>query len=153
MREKALRVEVDDVPVLIDTCGTGGDGMTTFNVSTAAALIAASGGVAVAKHGNRSVSSSSGSADVLPALGVNIELKPDKAAEAIRRVNFGFLFAPIVLQGCRDEHAELVFPYRVRGFLTNPFGIFGQFGQNQIYRYFGLTHDNTLWLFWISDEI
>lgn len=128
MREKALRVDVSDIPVVIDTCGTGGDGMTTFNVSTAAALIAASGGVAVAKHGNRSVSSSSGSADVLPVLGINTELKPEKAAEAIRSVNFGFLFAPLYhgamkhAIGPRREMGVRTM-FNVLGPLTNPAGV------------------------------
>lgn len=128
MREKALRVDVSDIPVVIDTCGTGGDGMATFNVSTAAALIAASGGVAVAKHGNRSVSSSSGSADVLPALGVNVELKPEQAAEAIRSVNFGFLFAPLyhgamkhAIGPRREMGVRTIF--NVLGPLTNPAGV------------------------------
>jgi anthranilate phosphoribosyltransferase len=102
--------------------------MTTFNVSTAAALITASGGVAVAKHGNRSVSSSSGSADVLPALGVNIELKPDQAAKAIRSVNFGFLFAPLyhgamkyAIGPRREMGVRTIF--NVLGPLTNPAGV------------------------------
>ncbi len=128
MREKVLRVDVEDVPVVIDTCGTGGDGTGTFNVSTAAALIAASGGVAVAKHGNRSVSSSSGSADVLSHLGINIELKPKQAAESIRRLNFGFMFAPLyhgamkhAIGPRREMGVRTIF--NVLGPLTNPAGV------------------------------
>ncbi len=93
MREFAARVDAGGGD-LIDTAGTGG-GPSTFNVSTTAALIAAGAGCKVAKHGNRSATSKSGSADMLEALGVRIDLTPDAVAECIRRVGFGFMFAPI----------------------------------------------------------
>jgi anthranilate phosphoribosyltransferase len=93
MRELCTRVEVH-AEHLVDTCGTGGDGAHTFNISTAAALAAAAAGAKVAKHGNRSVSSKSGSADVLEAAGVNLDLTPEQVAECIKEIGVGFLFAP-----------------------------------------------------------
>lgn len=93
MRELATRVEIGG-PHLVDTCGTGGDGAGTFNISTASALVAAAAGARVAKHGNRSVSSSSGSADVLEAAGVKLDLSPQQVADCIEQVGVGFLFAP-----------------------------------------------------------
>ena len=93
MRELATAVQVDG-PHLVDTCGTGGDAKGTFNVSTAVAFVVAAGGGRVAKHGNRSVSSSSGSADVLEAAGASLDLDAGQVAECIRRVGVGFLFAP-----------------------------------------------------------
>jgi anthranilate phosphoribosyltransferase len=93
MRELATRVEVSG-PHLVDTCGTGGDGASTFNISTACALVAAAAGARVAKHGNRSVSSSSGSADVLEAAGVRLDLDAQQVAACIDQVGVGFLFAP-----------------------------------------------------------
>jgi anthranilate phosphoribosyltransferase len=92
MREKAERLEIDGE--VIDTCGTGGDAKGTFNVSTATAFVVAGAGLKVAKHGNRSVSSQCGSADVLEALGVRIDLPPAGVKECIERVGIGFLFAP-----------------------------------------------------------
>jgi anthranilate phosphoribosyltransferase len=93
MRELATHVEVAG-PYLVDTCGTGGDGASTFNISTASALVTAAAGGRVAKHGNRSVSSKSGSADVLEAAGVRLDLTPSQVAACIDRVGVGFLFAP-----------------------------------------------------------
>ena len=93
MRDLATRVDVAG-PHLVDTCGTGGDGASTFNISTASAIVAAAAGARVAKHGNRSVSSSSGSADVLEAAGVKLDLNPAQVAACIDRVGVGFLFAP-----------------------------------------------------------
>ena len=93
MRERAIKVTVDKNH-LIDTCGTGGDGVGIFNVSTAVAFIAAAAGCRVAKHGNRSVSSTTGSADVLEAAGFNLALDADQVAACIEKFNIGFLFAP-----------------------------------------------------------
>jgi len=93
MRELATPVPVEGEH-LVDTCGTGGDGASTFNISTASAMVTAAAGARVAKHGNRSVSSSCGSADVLEAAGVNLDLGPEQVAECVRRVGVGFLFAP-----------------------------------------------------------
>ena len=93
MRELAMRVKVSPEN-LVDTCGTGGDGRHLFNVSTASAFVVAAAGGRVAKHGNRSMSSKSGSADLLEAMGVPLEMAPDQVAESIDRVGIGFMFAP-----------------------------------------------------------
>lgn len=94
MRELSTKVPLAGVDHLVDTCGTGGDGAHTFNISTAAAFAAAAGGARVAKHGGRSVSSKSGSADVLEALGINVNQPPERVAEAVKTLGVGFMFAP-----------------------------------------------------------
>ena len=91
LREKSKRVNVDNC---IDTCGTGGDGMNTLNISTASALLLASMDIKVAKHGNKAVSSKCGSGDVLEALNININLEPNEIEQQIYKNNFGFMFAP-----------------------------------------------------------
>ncbi len=126
MRELATPVQVD-VEHLVDTCGTGGDGSSTFNISTASAFVVAGAGAKVAKHGNRSASSSSGSADVLEAAGVNLDLTPQQVAQCIREVGVGFMFAPRHhgamkhAIGPRKEMAVRTI-FNVLGPLTNPAG-------------------------------
>jgi len=126
MRALSTRVSVE-VPYLVDTCGTGGSGVKLFNISTAAAFVAAAAGARVAKHGNRKMTSNSGSADVLEAAGVNLALTPDQIAHCIREVGVGFLFA-------QAHHSAMRFAAPVRqelkvrtmmnvlGPLTNPAG-------------------------------
>lgn len=124
MRELAARVEVS-TQNLVDTCGTGGDGKSLFNISTACAFVVAAAGGRVAKHGNRSMSSNSGSADVLEALGVNIEQSPQQVADCIEKVGLGFLFAPAHHSAARHAAAprrELGTRtlFNLLGPLTNP---------------------------------
>jgi len=125
MREKALRVEV--AGPLVDTCGTGGDGKGTFNISTAAAFVAAGAGLRVAKHGNRAASGLCGSADVLEAAGVKIDLGPDAVRRCIEEVGIGFMFAqryhPAMkhVAGVRREIGVRTV-FNVLGPLTNPAG-------------------------------
>ncbi len=94
MRELSSKVAINDTAHLIDTCGTGGDGIQTFNVSTLSAIVAAAAGAKVAKHGGRSVSSTCGSADVLETLGVNVNLSAEQVADCVNRIGVGFMFAP-----------------------------------------------------------
>jgi len=94
MRQFSKQVDIQDKKNLVDTCGTGGDGIQTFNVSTLSAIVAASAGVKVAKHGGRSVSSKCGSADVLEALGVNVNLTPEKVVALVNDIGIAFMFAP-----------------------------------------------------------
>lgn len=126
MRELATRVELE-LPHLVDTCGTGGDGAHTFNISTTAAFVAAAAGANVAKHGNRSVSSKSGSADVLEAAGVNLELTPQQVGECVKQAGVGFMFAPKhhsamkhAIGPRREMGVRTLF--NVLGPLTNPAG-------------------------------
>lgn len=126
MRSRALRIRVG-AKVVVDTCGTGGDGAHTFNISTAAAFVAAGAGITVAKHGNRSISSKSGSADVLTALGVKIDLPPDRVADCIDEVGIGFLFAPLyhgAMKHCAGPRHEMGIRtlLNILGPLANPAG-------------------------------
>jgi len=132
MRDLSSKVTVQDDRHLIDTCGTGGDGAQTFNISTASALVAAAAGARVAKHGGRSVSSTCGSADVLEKLGVNVNLTPQHVAHCVQELGVGFMFAP-------NHHSAMKYAAPVRrelgvrtlfnllGPLTNPAG-----AQNQV---------------------
>jgi anthranilate phosphoribosyltransferase len=126
MRDAAKAVRVGDLDV-VDTCGTGGDCKGTFNVSTAAAIVAAGAGVPVAKHGNRSVSSGSGSADVLAALGVKIDADVPVVERCIRQAGIGFLFAPVMHQAMRHaigprRELSVRTVFNILGPLTNPAG-------------------------------
>jgi anthranilate phosphoribosyltransferase len=126
MRTRAVRIAVG-VPLVVDTCGTGGDGRHTFNISTTTAFVVAGAGLTVAKHGNRSVSSKSGSADVLSELGVNISLSPDFVSECINEVGIGFLFAPLyhgAMRHCAEPRQQMGIRTMLNllGPLTNPAG-------------------------------
>lgn len=130
MRQKAT-VITPNADMIVDTCGTGGDGACTFNISTAAAFIAAGAGIHVAKHGNRSVSSKCGSADVLSAAGVNISVAPEVVSECVEKANIGFLFAPqfhaamkYAIGPRREIGVRTIF--NIIGPLTNPAGALAQ---------------------------
>lgn len=126
MREKSNSIK-PKADYLVDTCGTGGDKSGTFNISTAAAFVAAGAGVSVAKHGNKSVSSKCGSADVFAALGVNIQLEPKMVEKCIEETGIGFMFAPLfhpamkyVMNARKDTGVRTVF--NILGPMTNPAG-------------------------------
>jgi anthranilate phosphoribosyltransferase len=125
MREKATKIKAPEG--VVDTCGTGGDMSNTFNISTTSALVVAAAGVPVAKHGNRSVSSKSGSADVLEALGVKIDLTPEKVEKCLFETNFGFLFAPLFHPAMKfaigpRREIGIRTMFNILGPLTNPAG-------------------------------
>ena len=131
MREFATPVRTASPDELLDMCGTGGDGSHTFNISTAAMFVAAAAGVKIAKHGNRSASSSSGSADVLEALGANLALSPEQVAECIDRTGIGFMFAPAhhgAMKNVAAVRKELGVRtiFNILGPLTNPAGAANQ---------------------------
>lgn len=141
MRSLATYVTVSDDRHLVDTCGTGGDGTNTFNISTAAAFVAAAAGARVAKHGNRAVSSTCGSADILEALGVNLDLSAEQVAKCIEQVGIGFLFAPRyhgAMKHAVGPRRELGMRtlFNLLGPLSNPAG-----ARNQI---LGVFHRNWL---------
>ena len=124
MIEKARRIHPGH-DVLLDTCGTGGDHSNTFNISTAAAFVVAGAGIAVVKHGNRSVSSKCGSADVLEALGVNLNIGADDVEDCINRIGIGFLFAPLFHQAMKNvvkprKEVGIRTVFNVLGPLVNP---------------------------------
>ncbi len=126
MRKKAIKIATEHA-IVVDTCGTGGDGSGTFNISTAAAFVTAGAGLCVAKHGNRAASSKCGSADVLKELGVNVEAPPEKVEECLDEVGIGFLFAPALHKAMkytigprREIGVRTIF--NILGPLTNPAG-------------------------------
>mgnify|MGYP001027976358 CR=1 FL=1 len=126
MRQRAQRIQVATAPV-VDTCGTGGDGLKTFNISTTTAFVVAGCGVTVAKHGNRSVSSRCGSADVLETLGIKLDTDPEVVEEAVTEIGIGFLFAPLYHSAMRHAararmEVGLRSIFNMLGPLTNPAG-------------------------------
>lgn len=127
MREKATRITLTGKGDLLDTCGTGGDSRNTFNISTTSAFVVSAAGVRVAKHGNRSISSRCGSADVMEELGIKVYLKPDDIGRCIDEIGIGFLFAPNLHGAMKHAHAprkeiEIRTIFNVLGPLTNPAG-------------------------------
>lgn len=129
MREKATKIDISSN--LIDTCGTGGSGADTFNISTTVAFVVSGAGLKVAKHGNRGVSSVCGSADVIKALGVNIDISPEKVKECIEKIGIGFLYAPLFHNAMkfaigprREIGIRTIF--NILGPLTNPANAMGQ---------------------------
>lgn len=126
MRRKALRIQAS-AATIVDTCGTGGDGAQTFNISTTTAFVVAGCGVTVAKHGNRSISSRCGSADLLEALGVKLDIDPEIVEEAVQEIGIGFLFAPLFHSAMRyaakaRKEVGLRSIFNMLGPLTNPAG-------------------------------
>lgn len=127
MRQKSIRVEVAAGIEVVDTCGTGGDKLNTFNISTAAAFVAAGAGVPIAKHGNRAASSKCGSADVLEEIGINISLDADLVSECIAKVGIGFMFAPALHPAMKHAVAPrkemgIRTVFNLLGPMTNPAG-------------------------------
>jgi len=155
MRELSTKVNVKNARHLVDTCGTGGDGAQTFNISTTSAFVAAAAGAQVAKHGGRSVSSTCGSADVLEKLGVNVNLTPDQVAQCVEQIGVGFMFAPnhhSAMKHAAPVRRELGVRtlFNLLGPLTNPAGapnqVIGVFHQSltiklaQVLRELGSRH-------------
>lgn len=142
MREKSIKIPVES-EIVIDTCGTGGDRSGSFNISTTVALLLAGAGYKIAKHGNRSMTSKSGSADVLEALGVHLDLSPQQVSECISRANIGFMFAPALhtamknVMPVRKEIAVRTI-FNLLGPLTNPAGaqyqVIGLFSNDYVSR-------------------
>jgi len=130
MRDKAVQIDLVD-RYTVDTCGTGGDGVNTYNISTASAFVLAAGGVTVVKHGNRSVSSKCGSADVLETLGINIDISSQRVKECVEKIGLGFLYAPTFhssMKYAAGVRKELGFRtiFNMLGPLTNPAKANGQ---------------------------
>ncbi len=126
MRQMATPIGVDD-PLVVDTCGTGGDGANTFNISTTVAFVVAGGGITVAKHGNRAVSSKAGSADVLKSLGVNVDADTEVVSRCVNEIGIGFLFAPRLHGAMKHaigprREVGIRTLFNVLGPLTNPAG-------------------------------